>query len=358
MRLIDRFILSEIVPMFFFGVLAFTGLILGAGVLYEIIRTASDLNANFLVVAQIFLLRMPQVVAYTFPMATLFCILLGFNRMSSDSEITAFMSAGVSFVRLMIPVVIFGFLVSLATVLLNEMVVPKSNNRFNHLMHEIRNDIEIENVIEANRHEGKVQSILYAEKAEGTHFFNLKYTELEDGKIVRETLAEEAVYKRTHWLFRNGYEIFFDASGEPRAFVKFPEMNIIFDEGLEDIAREKLKAGNYTYQELRERIKLREKQGEDQRTIRRLKVDYYSKLSIPFASFAFVLIAAPLGLKPQRTGSSVGLGVSVIIIFIYYITQQTFRGLGQSVMPPMMAAWLPNILLCVVGLWFIYKASR
>ncbi len=344
--------------MFFFGVLAFTALILGAGVLYEIIRTASDLNANFFVVAQIFLLRMPQVIAYTFPMATLFCILLGFNRMSSDSEITAFMSSGVSFIRLMAPAVVFGFVISLGTVLLNEMVVPQSNSRFNYLMNEIRNDIKVNNVIEANRSDGKVSSILYAERAEGTHFYNLKYTELKDGKIARETLAAEAVYQRTHWLFKNGYEIFFDNSGEPKAFVKFPEMNIIFDEGLEDIAREKIKVGNYTYQELRERIKLREKQGEDQRIIRRLKVDFYSKLSIPFASLAFVLIAAPLGLKPQRTGSSVGLGVSVIIIFLYYIIQQTFRGLGQSVMPPVMAAWLPNILLCVVGVWLIRKASR
>jgi len=362
MKLVDRLIYIEIIPMFFFGVLAFTALILGVGALYQMIRIALDYHADFFWVLQIFVLKLPEIIAYTLPMSALFCILLGFNRFSNDLEITAFRAGGISFVRLMVPVLIFGFVVSVLALLLNDKLVPMSNSRFNRLIEEIkvkgRDKLQQENIELTERDGGEVKSHVFARSMKGKRLEDVRYTELKDGRVVRETSAREAIWENNYWEFHDGTQLLFNSAGDLKNIVKFERMNIIFKQKLEDMAREKTKAGDYTYQELKSRIALLEQQRVDKINIRKLKFDFYSKLAIPFASFTFVLIGAPLGLKPQRASSSVGLGISVILIFIYYISQALFRGLGQAFLNPAVAAWLPNILLAGAGAWLTYKASK
>jgi len=363
MKLLDRHILREIVPMFLFGVIAFTTLVMGGGVFYQMIRFAIDYDVSFFIMVQVFLLKLPEIVAYTLPMSSLFCVLLGFNRLSSDLEITAMKTAGISFFRLMVPVLIFGFFVSLAALMLRDQLAPVTNMRFNFLERMLKEKAlqvqQHQNIIWDSWNGGEVQSILYAKNSEGYKISHVYYFEMEDGEMVRMTMAKEAINNRTSWLFKNGTQILFSDAPEPTDFINFTEMSIILEQGMEDRARRKTKVGEYTYKELGERIDILEERGNaDESTVRQLKVDFYSKLSIPFASFAFVFIAAPLGLKPQRASSSVGLGVSVIIIFVYYVIQQLFRVLGQSWIDPLAAAWIPNIILCSVGAWLVYSASK
>ena len=71
----------------------------------------------------------------------------------------------------------------------------------------------------------------------------------------------------------------------------------------------------------------------------------------------FALIAAPLGLRPIRASSSIGLGISVIIIFFYYTFQQIFRIMGQGWLEPALAAWLPNLILLALGAMLIKRAN-
>jgi lipopolysaccharide export system permease protein len=358
MKLVDRLIFMEIVPMFFGGILAFTGLILGAGALNQIMKIAMDNHINVLWVIKIFYLKLPEIVSYTLPMSTLFCVLLGFNRFSNDLEITAFRAGGVSFVRLMAPVLLFGFVVSIVAVLLNDRLVPMSNNRFDALLEKVKKSVQKENFEYTDWKDGKVSSQIYARSIQGKRLVGLRYTEMKDGRIVRETLAEEAVWENNYWGFSKGTQLLYNDTGELKNIVKFNRMNIIFKQKLDEIAREKTRAGDYTYRQLKERIALFEQRNADKGDLRKLKFEFNSKLAIPFASLMFVMIAAPLGLKPVRASSSVGFGLSVIIIFIYYISQALFRGLGQSVVNPALAAWLPNIMLATIGTWLTYKASK
>lgn len=364
MKLIDRLIINEILPIFCFGVIAFTALILGVGAIYQLIRVAVEYNADFKIIVQIILLKLPEIIAYTLPISALFCVLLGFNRFSNDLEIAAFRSAGISFVRIVVPVLFFGFFVSVAALVISDRIVPMSNVKYYDLISSLEQktmkSAKKDNFQFIDKKKGEVRSIIFAEKMEKEKLINVQYTEMSHGRPVRETVAGEAVWvNRSSWKFKNGWEIRFSPKGEPVDIGKFDELDIIFDQNIEEQAREKSKAGEYTFRELRERIKaLEESRAVDPNDLRKLKVDFYSKLSIPFASFAFVFIAAPLGLKQQRAGSSIGLGLSVIIIFIYYIVQSVFRGLGLSVLDPALAAWLPDILLCMIGVWLVRNASK
>ncbi|MEW5945063.1 MAG: LptF/LptG family permease [bacterium] len=363
MRLTDRLILKEIIPYFFFGIVTFTSLILGIGAVFKILRLAMDYHTGGVVVVQLFFLKLPEVVTYTLPMSTLFSVLLGFNRMSSDLEITAFRSAGISFPRLVAPAVLFSFFVSLFGLIMNDRVVPLSNYHFGRLMMRAQekggvNDGGGMSVFFKNMDEGVLNQIVYAASIEGDVMKGVYYEEFNDGRKWREITARRAKWKRNSWTFHSGKRYEFDETGELTNIVKFKKMDIILLLSPAELVQTQKEPGSLTLRELRERIAFLKKEKIKERDLRKLQVDYHAKIAIPFASLTFALIAAPLGLRPVRASSSIGLGLSVMIIFCYYVAQQIFRVMGQGWLNPAAAAWLPDAVLLVLGAWLILRANR
>ena len=91
----------------------------------------------------------------------------------------------------------------------------------------------------------------------------------------------------------------------------------------------------------------------------RLKLELYQRYALPFSVLMCALIGSPLGVQPQRASSSMGFGLSVVIVLIYYVFLSVCTTLGQSgKIPPLLAAWIPNLIGFAVGAFFIRKASR
>lgn len=362
MKIVDRVIIREIVPSFFFGVLTFTSLIVGVGVVFKMLRLAMDYNTSAVVVAQLFLLKLPEIVAYTLPMSTLFCILLGFSRMSNDLEVISFRGAGLSFLRLMAPVTAFAFLVSLTGVIMADRIVPMSNDRFAAILQretsEKNDKKEGTNVFYKDSEGGMMRMMVHADHFRGRMMKNVQYEEYEQGRIARITFAEQAEWQKHSWEFLRGERYEFSPNHELKNVVKFEKLNIITMISPVELVQSQKQPDSLSLAEMRERIDFMRQEHAPERDIRKLEVDYHSKVSIPFASLMFALIAAPLGLSPVRASSSIGLGISVIIIFFYYAFQQIFRIMGQGWMSPAAAAWVPNLILLAVGALLIRKANR
>ena len=88
-------------------------------------------------------------------------------------------------------------------------------------------------------------------------------------------------------------------------------------------------------------------------------MEIYMRFSIPMASFFFALMGVPLGMQPQRASSSVGLGISIIVIFMYYAIMTFTSGLGKGgALPPLFAALLPNAICLAAGIWLMKKKSQ
>ena len=78
-----------------------------------------------------------------------------------------------------------------------------------------------------------------------------------------------------------------------------------------------------------------------------------------FASLVFVLVGAPMGLKPNRSSSGIGLGVSILVIFIYYILMFVCMAMGQiGAVPAVAAAWLPNLVAGAIGVGLLVRQAR
>jgi lipopolysaccharide export system permease protein len=72
----------------------------------------------------------------------------------------------------------------------------------------------------------------------------------------------------------------------------------------------------------------------------------------------FALIGAPIGMRPQRTGAALGFGLSVLIIFGYYLLLFICGALGQTeVLSPILAGWLPNGLCLSIGIFLVQKIN-
>ena len=88
-------------------------------------------------------------------------------------------------------------------------------------------------------------------------------------------------------------------------------------------------------------------------------MEVYRRFSLPMASFVFALVGAPLGVQKQRSSSSIGFGLSVVIIFVYYAIMTFLEALGKGhMLPPFWAVWLPNFIALAMGCLLIRRADR
>src|SRR5690606_40565818 len=119
-----------------------------------------------LVVVRLVLLRLPQIVVYTFPMAVLLAGLLTLSRLSAASEIVAMQAGTGSFYRIVSPVVGLGIAFSLLTLAINEWVVPAANYEYRRILVEDPQGRRLPavspNVILREYHGGVLRGFLYA----------------------------------------------------------------------------------------------------------------------------------------------------------------------------------------------------
>ena len=108
--------------------------------------------------------------------------------------------------------------------------------------------------------------------------------------------------------------------------------------------------------ELRQQIDILQQAGADTKSF---EVDLYMKYSVPFSGLIFVLLGVPLGLRVKRGSKATGIIISIVLVFIYYISVSTIRSFGRGgIIVPVLAAWLPNIIFAILGTILIFGAEK
>jgi lipopolysaccharide export system permease protein len=99
--------------------------------------------------------------------------------------------------------------------------------------------------------------------------------------------------------------------------------------------------------------------GGDTQQAREAREEMQMRAALPWAALGLALVGLPLGIRPQRTSTGMGLGLSLGIILVYYIVIQLMRVLGQQgALPPALSDWIPNVLLYTIALGLLVNASR
>ncbi|MBQ1511636.1 MAG: LptF/LptG family permease [Selenomonadaceae bacterium] len=361
-RILDKYIFREVTLTFIFGICAFSAVFIGSGTLFRIAKYITDYGASFQSVVKIFVLGLPSIIIWTFPMSMLLAVLLTFGRLSSSSEITAMKSCGIGFSRIALPPIILGILVSIFAIAFNEYVVPWANTAYsNVLYYEIEHNTapkSQEHIILKEIKEDKIQRLVYARlyDAEKQSMYGVSMHDYdEDGKIAHVETAEYASWDGKTWTLHDGM-IYDVTDGKSEHRMRFQTQVLPIETSPKQIVREQKKPEELTMKELRAQIKIMQTQFVN---TNELQAELYQRVTVPMASLVFALIGVPLGLQPTRNSSSKGFAMSVIIIFLYYAVMTLSNAIARAgAIPPIIAVWIPNIIGLVVGSILIRRASR
>lgn len=364
MKIIYRYLSKELLTPFTFGVAAFTGIFIGTDLLFELTEYYTDWGVGLLTLVQLFFLSLPSIIVITFPMATLLATIMGFSRLSGDSEVTALRAGGISIYKLVIPALIMGLLISLVTIGINELVVPRANLLYDRIVWQFKHGEKIPStqynlyLTPVDPETDRPDYILYTHRFDGDtgEMTDVMLQDFEKGEPTTLIKADRARWLDDGWHFFDGV-IYHLQAGERIPGLRFDEYEArsVFHSP-EQVSQMDKEIEEMGMKELLEYIRMLEEQG--QQTSEEW-IEWHHRLSIPFASFIFALLAAPLGIKPRRSGgSATGMGLSIIVIFIYYILMTVGDALGsQGGLAPWLGAWLQNLVFLVVGSFMLYEIA-
>lgn len=382
MRLIDKLVFKDLLGPFINGLAMFMLLIFAASVLFPVTELLVQ-GLAFPVVAKLVVYSLPGVVTQTFPMAMLLAGLMAFGRLSGDREAVAIFAAGISFPRAARVVWVMGATVSVLAFVWNDVVVPPATSAFLDLKMEaikhIRDsDKPLAYTVEAPDGTGVEQFV----SVKGG--FDARTRTLRRVSIVKYSTdpkrrgePEAIIYcasahaedqKGLKWKYYDGY---FTVLTPDKSSEKISDFITQYFEELETLPREATVGKSFeevlssanndpnrkSFRELRKEIQADIEEGRDTRG---KEVDLYGKIALPLASLIFGVVGAALGLNTQRGGGkTVGFGVAIFIVFLYWVFYHSMFVVGKNGgLPPMLASFLADIVGAVVGVVLAARASR
>ncbi len=361
MRILDKYILKEFLAPFLFGVAAFTAIFLGADTLLKIASYVSEYGASAVSAVKIFILALPRIVVYTFPMAVLLGSLMCFSRLSGASELIVMRTSGQSFFRLALPVFALALVISLCAVAFNEYVVPWTNREYQYVVNtEIKKNMNpgvTDHVVIRDVQNGKINHLLYARRynPKTKELENITVQEFENEKVMHVENAPKAVWKDGVWVMTDGVIYDLAEAGVER-MMHFEKQEIPYAMSPSEIPNSNKRLDEMTIRELVLTQKAYTAAHADATDV---MMEIYRRFSLPMASFVFAIVGAPLGVQKQRSSSSIGFGLSVVIIFLYYAIMTFLEALGKGhMLPPFLAVWMPNFIALIVGCLLIRKADK
>jgi len=370
----DRYLFAELLAPFLFGVGAFTALGVSLDSLFYLVNEILDSGLSITAAFEVLALKIPQFIAYSFPMSVLLSSLMTFSRLASDSELIALRSCGVTVYRMLIPTLIFCSLVTGLTFLFNESIVPAANYRASTTLTRALNngeeprfreeDILYQEFDTVTREDGDrgtfMSRMFYAKAFDGEQMKGLTILDFSRGSLEQIISAQSARWNEdtSAWTFYNGTIYVVSADGSFRNIIKFEEQTLNIPRSPLDLATRNRGYSEMNIAQSQEYLRLVEQSG-DADKIRELQVRIHQKYALPFTCIAFGVVGMALGSQLRRTGRAVSFALSILLVFSYYILAFLSGAIAQvGLIPPILGAWLPNLFGFGVGAFFLHRASR
>lgn len=357
---LDRYILKEIVAPFGVGLLVYTSTMLINHILM-LSKVFVSKDATLATVLQILLYLLPDIFSFTIPLATLMGVLAGMSRMSSDSEIVALRTMGVSSYRILRPVMAFAVLAWLVTSVFIMFIAPEANFRKSRLYGELKYSQVVSNIKPGVFYFDMFDYTLFFRDIDqnGTQWRNvlLHSSSTVPGKDFL-ILAKSGRFhqdKTTHEnsiLLYDGvvHEFWYDKP-ERYSITSFR----VWRERLKGIDRLAFSKRGITELRFPELAKRFRKSPQDLG----VAIEFHTKFSQPFACLALALLGLAFGVSTRKGGKTSGFVISLIVVFVYYVLITAARNfILEKHISPLWGMWLPNLFLVVLGLLFFRYSIR
>jgi lipopolysaccharide export system permease protein len=361
--ILDRYMIAELWGPFGFGLSAVT-LIFAATQVLEIGRMVSTDHAPLIAAIEVFLWSLPGEVVLVIPMALLLGTLLAMQRLSGESEITAMKAGGITFSRMVAPLLWAGIAMSAVTFVLQEYVVPYAGDQLTQITDVVINhtsafnqDLTVSAPLPGG---GKQMTIATAYEPHTQALLHVTLVQYDrNNQPTQVIFADRADFSVDKWTLENMSLYRFNPDGTILAEPRVAKQQVELGEKPTDIVK-RLSQNNLDTMS-RTEIASIVKSGQLTPTeLRKYVTTYQEKLARPFACFVFTLIAVPFGIRAARGGgsTSLGFGLAVAIVFVYYIVMTIFSYIGQAFLPlAPLAAWMPNLIFTAYGVVRLRRAA-
>ena len=355
MRTLDRYVLRQWALVFLVVMFGFPLLVIVIDLTDKLDRyLAKGLSKAHVALAYVY--GMPDTMFLVLPAAVLFATVFTVGSMGRHSELTAAKASGISFHRLVLPLFLAAVAACVAGVGLSELV-PIGASRKAELLGE--KAIRV----------GSRSNFVY--RADGGWVYairNLQIATRDMNDLILErtgtgpeyptivVTARRARYGREGgWTLQEGRVRYLLGQGVERAFTFRTLRARMLKETPEDLLAEPKAPEEMRYAELGRYIDALARSGSD---TRKLAVDRALKLAIPFTCIIIALFGAPLAITNPRSGAAWGVAVSLATTFLFLLLMQLSRAVGGGgLLPPTLAAWLPNMLAGVGAAWLLKRAQ-
>ncbi len=303
-----------------------------------------------------FAVQLPKVIVLMAPVATLVAVMITLTLLARASEIVAFKAAGVSLYRLSAPILAVAFGICLGTFLLSDLVSPRTTAMANAIWQgQVKDRLNTSTVVKDVWLKGVrlVQHFGSYDEADGTvREVTLIFTD-EDMYLARRLTAESGRFAEGRLVLNKVSEKVYaqDEKTGLRSFTLNRHEMYTLDDwpqpppgfGRADQNSEEMSVG-----QLWRAIDRLSAEGFGPV---RQRVDLQFKFSFALLPVIMVMVGLPIGFWREKGGSiALGLASGLILSFLYLITMELARSLGYSgLLPPIVAAWLPNLIFLLFG---------
>lgn len=364
-KILSRYIGREIIIPFLLGLAIFTFILFTARIL-KLVELVVNRGVPLLQMFKIFLYVTPAFFEVTVPMAFLLALLWGFGRLSADREITALKSCGISLYQMALPVGIFTVFVLIGTFLLTLYVRPWSNTVLKETFYELTKTRATAGLREKTFNSEFEGLVIYAEEIQppGTILHGIMIADSREQQRKNTLFAQRGVVltnEDSHLLtlrLLDGTIHSIEPSGKGYQTTRFSVYDVTLNlaTAFAEARKPDRDPQDMPIGELQHTI-LRKKAAGDSYNAE--LVELYRRISLPFSCVVFSLIALPLSTQSTGILRSHGFAMSLGIIFAYYLLLTVGETLGRKgVLPPLIALWLPNVILGGIGLWLFHGAVR
>ncbi len=363
MKKLDWYILKKFLTTFFFSIFLFTII----SVVVDISEKTEDFNRSHLGVKRIitdyYYGFVPHIIALLFPLFVFLAVIFFTSKMAGKSEIIAILASGTSYNRWLRPYWVGGTILAILLWYANQYVVPRAN--------QIRGTFEAKYVDNNSSYNAllstssniylRIDSFTYAGiyaydtlSKRGGPFFAYK---VRNGKVIENMRADGIIWDAPTKKWRLEYLV--DRKVEPlkeQVSMNFSQ-NMPFNFKPYDLSRDKYTKDKLTTPELERFIKLEELRGSE--GLNDLKVERYRRDATCVTVLLLTLIGAIVGGRKVRGGSGVHLAVGFVTAALFIITDRfstIFSTKGS--LPPLLAAWIPNIIFVFVIMRLYKRAPK
>ena len=357
MKILDRYVLKEMIGPFLVSVFAFVVLLIGR-VIFDNINFIIEKRVPFWLVVRLIVFQLPWICGMVIPLATLFATSLSVNRLGRDSEITCIRMAGTPLRRIFAPILLVGVLASAVTLWLGEYVTPWANRQAQGTVRYIYGLQQVppiqENVFfESEGYYFYVQHVDRRDPRSPSLQNLMIYESPPPGGYPMLITARSATSRDNLWTLRDGVMHKLGSDGMTTYEMKFPRMHLNLKRAVQDLFESQQTPEEMSIRDLRQKIQVFSGSGQ---AVTRLNVDWHFKLSLPLSCLVFALCAAPLGLRFSRVGSYSGVLLGIIIMFLYWNNILLGKALGVGgLLPAGIAGWSQNIIFGLAGVYLIWR---